>query len=84
MISFEEAYKIVLDQASTLPVEKVEMMDALGRVLAEDIIADMDMPPFDKAAVDGYACRFEDINSPMEVIEIISAGKAPLKQIGRA
>lgn len=81
MISFEEAYKIVLDQAFTLPVERIEMMDALGRVLAEDIIADMDMPPFDKAAVDGYACRFEDINSPMEVMEIISAGKVPLKRI---
>jgi len=81
MISFEEAYKIVLDQAYTLPVESVEMMDALGRILAEDIIADMEMPPFDKAAVDGYACRFKDIHSQMEVIEIISAGKVPKKRI---
>jgi molybdopterin molybdotransferase len=59
------------------------MMDTLGRILAEDIIADMEMPPFDKAAVDGYACRLEDINSPMEVMEIISAGKVPLKRIAK-
>lgn len=81
MISFEEAYKIVMDQAFTLPGERVEMTGALGRVLAEDIIADMDMPPFDKAAVDGFACRMEDIHSPMEMIEIISAGSVPLKII---
>ena len=81
MISFEQAFKLVMDQAFTQPTERVELMDSLGRVLAEDIVADMDMPPFDKAAVDGYACRFEDIHSPMEVIEIISAGKVPLKRI---
>ena len=77
MITFEEAYKITLDQASPLPIERIEMMKALGRVLAEDIVADMDMPPFDKSAVDGYACRFEDIHGPMKVIEVISAGKVP-------
>jgi molybdopterin molybdotransferase len=83
MITFEEAYKTVMDQAYTLSVERVEMMDSLGRVLAEDIEADMDMPPFDKAAVDGYACRIEDIQKPLEVIETIAAGKVPLKDIGK-
>jgi molybdopterin molybdotransferase len=81
MISFEQAYKTVMDQALPLPSERVQMLDALGRVLAEDILADMDMPPFVKAAVDGYACRFEDMHSPMEVIEIIAAGKVPVKRI---
>jgi molybdopterin molybdotransferase len=81
MITFEEAYNLVMAQAVTLPAERVGMMEALDRVLAEDIVTDMDMPPFDKSAVDGYACRFEDTGKPMEVIEVIPAGKIPEAKI---
>jgi molybdopterin molybdotransferase len=52
-------------------------------VLAEDIISDMDMPPFDKSAMDGFACRFEDIGNELEVIETIVAGQIPQKPIGK-
>ncbi|MFQ6105797.1 MAG: molybdopterin biosynthesis protein, partial [Candidatus Hydrothermarchaeaceae archaeon] len=41
-------------------VEKVELSNALGRIIAEDIIADVDVPPFDRAAMDGYALRASD------------------------
>ena len=84
MISLEEAYVIV---TSDLPLTNCEQIDfnlANGRVLAEDIFSDMDMPPFDKSAVDGYACRRADIGSPMQLLEVIAAGKIPSKKIVKA
>ena len=62
--------------------ETIPLMDSAGRILAEDIISDVDMPPFNRAAVDGYACKREDITSDLEVVEIIRAGKVPLHKPG--
>lgn len=56
-------------------------MQSLGRVLAEDVHSDIDMPPFDKTAVDGYACRRADLALPLEVLEIIPAGIEPTMEI---
>ena len=53
MISFEEALEIVENSAVLRGTERVGMMDSLNRVLAEDISSDIQMPPFDKSAVDG-------------------------------
>src|ERR1035437_6959184 len=77
MISFEEAYRIVMNQVSGFPTERVNMMDSLGRILAEDILSDIDMPPFNKSAVDGFAGRMADLDHDLEVIETIPAGKTP-------
>ncbi len=71
----------MVGSAVVLGTEKVEMAGSLGRVLAVDVRSDMDMPPFDKSAVDGYACRKTDLNGELEVIEIIPAGKVPAKTI---
>jgi molybdenum cofactor synthesis domain-containing protein len=60
MISVSEAIRIVKEQAQALPSEEIELTDALGRVLAEDVTADMDLPPFDRAQMDGYALRAAD------------------------
>ncbi|MEJ7712530.1 MAG: hypothetical protein WKF84_22445 [Pyrinomonadaceae bacterium] len=60
MISVAEALRIILEQARPLAVETVSPEDSLGRILAEDIIADTDLPPFDRAQVDGYAVRSID------------------------
>ena len=89
MITFEEALQSALDHATLMSKERVRLMDAYARVLAEDIFSDSDMPPFDKSAVDGYACRIEDIiyskdgNSMVSLfcIETIPAGKIPENQI---
>lgn len=81
MIEFNEALEIVLNSAIALDSEKIYLNNSLNRVLAEDIIADMNMPPFDKSAMDGYACRYEDITNPLKVIEVIPAGKVPQKNI---
>ncbi|HLN52893.1 MAG TPA: gephyrin-like molybdotransferase Glp [Lentimicrobium sp.] len=81
MISFEEALSIV-ETVDVLPIrETVAMMDSIGRILAEDVYSDVDMPPFDKAAVDGYACRKADLPGPLELIETIAAGVTPTKRV---
>ena len=82
MIRIEEAYKLVTGAVEPMGTENVDIKESLHRVLAEDIISDVDMPPFDKSAMDGYACRKEDLNKPMTVIETIPAGKAPEKAVG--
>ncbi len=81
MVTFEEAGKIVTNAAKPLGIELIDTLSALGRVLAEDVVSDMDMPPFDKSAMDGYACRFEDLKNELEVLEIIPAGAVPQKKI---
>ena len=60
MISVAEAIQIVLQHTPTLETEKVDLPSALGRVLAQDVVADSDLPPFDRAHMDGYAVRAAD------------------------
>lgn len=60
MISVAEAIQIVRQQTALLPSEQVELPRALGRVLAEDVVADSDLPPFDRSQMDGYAVRAHD------------------------
>jgi len=81
MIAFEKAYEIVMGHAVLTAVETVSLFEGLNRVLAQDVVSDVDMPPFDKSARDGYACRREDLSNPMEVIELISAGIWPEKKL---
>jgi len=82
MISFEEAFKIVMSAAHETETEIISFSESAGRILAEDIFSDMDMPPFTRSAVDGYACHKKDINNELEVIEVIAAGQVPLKNAG--
>ena len=55
MIAFEEAYAIVMSRVRVLDAEPCRLHEALHRVLAQDVASDVDMPPFDKSAMDGYA-----------------------------
>jgi molybdopterin molybdotransferase len=82
MIELREALRIVLDAARPLGTERVELSDALGRILAQDVAADMDVPPFDKATMDGYACRRTDLGHALTVVETIPAGTMPTKAVG--
>jgi molybdopterin molybdotransferase len=81
MISFEEALRTVLDTDYLVATERVGLTDSLNRVLAEDVVSDLDMPPFNKSAVDGYACRRADLGNDLQVLEIIPAGKVPEKVV---
>lgn len=86
----EEAQRIVLEAATPLGMEKVSILETLGRVLGEDIVAARDNPPWDNSAMDGFAVRFDDIkqehaiSKPVEltIIEDVPAGKMPMKTVG--
>jgi molybdopterin molybdotransferase len=71
MMPYEEVLSVVLSHCPTLPTEKVYLLDALGRVLAEDVLSEEDRPSFDNSAMDGYAVRWEDIkDAPVELLVV--------------
>lgn len=82
MFEYKDALKLIISSAETVSTESVTINHALKRVLAEDVISDLNLPPFNKSAMDGYACRKSDLGNELEVIETIYAGKAPEKSIG--
>ena len=61
MISVEEALEILLSNLPERKVEQVPFQEALGRVLAEDLIATSDIPPFYRSSMDGYAVLAADV-----------------------
>ncbi|HQQ12599.1 MAG TPA: molybdopterin molybdotransferase MoeA [Bacteroidales bacterium] len=77
MISFEEARKKMAENIPLKGTERVRFQQTINRVLAEDIFSDINMPPFDKSAVDGYACRRADLQKPLQLLEVIAAGSVP-------
>jgi molybdopterin molybdotransferase len=80
VIPVEEALEIVLKHTPTLGSEEVLLTDALGRVLAEPVRADQDLPPFDRSAMDGYAVRAADVaQAPvtLDVVAQVRAGQFP-------
>lgn len=81
MITFEEAYKIVTGAAFRTGKEQISFNDSLGRVLAVPVKSDMDMPPWDKSTVDGFACRHDDLGNELTVIETVAAGVMPAMEV---
>ena len=81
MLTFDKALETVLDSARPLNTERIDLGCALNRILAQDVKADMDIPPFNKSAMDGYACQKADLSNELTVIEIIPAGHVPEKNI---
>ena len=61
MIEVDRAQAILLDAVELLGVEEIGLDGALGRVLAEPVLADRDLPPTDRSAMDGFAVRAEDL-----------------------
>src|ERR687883_422470 len=61
MISVEAARAYILKHFQPLAAERVPLLEGLDCALAEDIVSDLDIPPFDNSAMDGYAVRAEDI-----------------------
>lgn len=76
MISIEEAQAILLANLPETRVEQIHFRSALGRVLAEDLAATCDVPPFDRASVDGYAVRIEDLLNPPAELRITGESRA--------
>jgi molybdopterin molybdotransferase len=74
MINLEESNSLIAQLPSLTNTEKLPLNDCLGRVLAHDVLADIHQPSFDKSAMDGYACRREDLQFPLKIIGVIAAG----------
>lgn len=89
MMSVEEALDCVLSHVVPLEVETVSLLDAVGRVVAEDLISDCDITPFDHAAMDGFAVRVadlanasEDLPVSLQVVGEVPAGSVFNGEIG--
>ena len=80
MMTVEQASALILAEVPAPRVAAVVLEAALGHVLAEDCASDVDMPPFDKSMMDGYAVRSADAG-PLEVIEEIPAGRMPAREV---
>jgi molybdopterin molybdotransferase len=84
MITFEEAKRLLFESLPPRKEELIPLESSIGSVLAEDIFSDIDMPPFNKSAMDGYAIICADTkNLPceLELMEEIPAGKLPQKAL---
>lgn len=90
LTQLSDAQQVVLDAAPLLGLEKISILDALGRVLGEDIVAERDNPPWDNSAMDGFAVRWDDIKQEhavqkpvtLSVVEDVPAGTMPSKAVG--
>src|SRR5690606_8047115 len=79
-----KALAAVLERVRPLPAARVPLADAVGLQLAEDVAADLDAPPFDKALMDGYAIQAGDVSGPGAVLrlgESIRAGQTPSRPL---
>ncbi|HUT67967.1 MAG TPA: gephyrin-like molybdotransferase Glp [Dehalococcoidales bacterium] len=88
MLSVEEALQKILDEVDILEEETVPILELLGQVLAEDIKSDINVPPLDNSAMDGYAVRSGDTVGASEktpkylrVIDTVMAGSISKKEV---
>lgn len=77
MISLDSARNILQRQSVRTNIEKVPLTEAWNRVLAQDVISKINMPPFDKSAMDGYAINSGDDSKNFRIVEVIPAGSVP-------
>lgn len=81
MITVEQAEKIILNETRNFGIETISIDEALRRVLAEDLLADRDLPPFDRATVDGIAIQYGALQEGIQSFKIKgtqAAGEAPI------
>ncbi len=87
-ISVEQAKSIVLDGREKTDIIEIPILDSLGYVLANDVKSQMNMPPFDRSPLDGYALMSKDIKNAsienpvvLDVIDYVPAGYVSSKKI---
>jgi len=84
MLSVADALSQILTEARTAHPVTRPLSDALGHVLADDVLSDLDSPPFDKALMDGYAVVASDVRpggTRLEVVEEVTAGVVPQRMV---
>jgi molybdopterin molybdotransferase len=89
MLTVPEASARILEHIAPLAIERVPLLDSLGRVLAEDVRAPMTLPAWDNSAMDGYAVRGVDIDAAtaeapvsLRVLETVAAGRFGTRAVG--
>lgn len=84
MVSLEKAQNLIWKNTDVLPVKKIFLENSYGRIIAQDIFADFDIPPFNRAAMDGYAVNSSDTEKAKKeepvILEIIGEVKAGDKE----
>ncbi|MFH1709180.1 MAG: gephyrin-like molybdotransferase Glp [Planctomycetota bacterium] len=81
LLTVAQALEAVLDGARPLGTEPVALDASLGRILAETIASDADMPPFDKSAMDGFAVAGTDDDGAYRVVAALPAGAPPFRRL---
>src|SRR6266542_1675270 len=85
-LTVDEALERILSRVSPLEAIPLDLLDALGATLAEDVAADRDVPPFRNSAMDGYAVIADDVAEVPAVLRVmgeIAAGAMPARPIVR-
>ncbi len=82
MTTIYEAIDIIIKNSDVLGTVSCDLDHVYNTVIAEDVYSDINMPPFRKSAMDGYACRSADLEKPLKVIETIPAGTTPKHPVG--
>jgi molybdopterin molybdotransferase len=77
LLEVGEAWERIAAHVAPLPVERVPLADAAGRIVAEDARSVVDLPPFDRSAMDGYAVRAADTDpaAPLALAGAVAAGE---------
>src|SRR5438034_9729778 len=88
MISVHDALAMILETVSPLAGERVGLLQAVGRVLAEEVRSEREVPPFANSAMDGYAVRWDDVRDAsadrpvaLTILEVIQAGAVPTRAV---
>ncbi|MBT3271565.1 MAG: molybdopterin molybdotransferase MoeA [Spirochaetales bacterium] len=81
MLDFDAALEVMLSVEPNAGIETVSLEHSLGRILSEEIRSRIELPPFSKAAMDGFAVQSHDNSAEFEIVETIPAGGLPTKTI---
>jgi molybdopterin molybdotransferase len=81
LLTIEEAQRLILERVRPLPAERVPLEGAAGRVLAEEAVALVDLPPFTNSAMDGFAVRATDAPGTLSVAGRIAAGRPAEREL---
>jgi molybdopterin molybdotransferase len=85
MLTVEDALEAILSRIAVLGTERVDVLGALGRVLAEPVVSRREIPPWPNSSMDGYALRAEDTGrgAALAVVGRVEAGGVPVRVVGR-
>jgi molybdopterin molybdotransferase len=88
LLAIDDVERLIVERVTPVAeTETVSLKNAHGRVLAADVVAPIDLPPFDNSAVDGYAVRHADLGEDetrLAVVDRLTAGRAAAQAVGEA